>query len=105
MNVPIKFDSRAAACGHTYPSSRTVARKASIAAVDFGFKVGLAEFEKSKRYGKQVPLRFPVSIETGSTFFRFQLGLIDRLIDHTMNACRRAVTVLVDSPTGLSLIG
>ena len=33
MNVPIKFDSRAAACGRTYPSSRTVARKASIAAV------------------------------------------------------------------------
>jgi hypothetical protein len=31
---------------------------------------------------------FSVSIETGSTFFRFQLGLIDRLIDRTMNACR-----------------
>src|SRR5262249_9108279 len=33
MNVPIKFDSRAAACGRAYPSSRTVARKTSIAAV------------------------------------------------------------------------
>ena len=32
--------------------------------VDFGFKVALAEFEKSKRYGKSVPLRF-----------RFQLRL------------------------------
>src|SRR5215469_5075894 len=29
---------------------------------------------------------FSVSIETGSTFFRFQLGLIYRLIDRPMNA-------------------
>src|SRR5215831_15397497 len=34
------------------------------------------------------PAAFSVSIETGSTFFRFQLGLVYRLIDRTMNACR-----------------
>ena len=34
------------------------------------------------------PAAFSVSIETGSTFFRFQLGLINRLIDRTMNVWR-----------------
>jgi hypothetical protein len=53
--------------------------------VDFGFKVGLAEFEKPKRYGKMSPAAFSVSIETGSRFFRFQSGLIYRLIDHMLN--------------------
>ena len=32
------------------------------------------------------PTTISVSIETGSKFFRFQLGLIDRLIDHTVDA-------------------
>jgi hypothetical protein len=34
------------------------------------------------------PAIFSVSIETESTFFRFQLGLIDRTIARTMNVCR-----------------
>ena len=57
--------------------------RAIVPAVDFGFNMGPAEFEKSKRYGKRVPASFSISIETRSTFFRFQLGLIDRLIDRT----------------------
>jgi len=35
---------------------------------------------------------FSVSIETESTFFWFQLGLIDRVIVRTMNACRVSST-------------
>jgi hypothetical protein len=33
-------------------SGREARRQSALHAVDFGFKVGLAEFEKSKRYGK-----------------------------------------------------
>jgi hypothetical protein len=60
--------------------------------VDFGFKVRLADFEESKRYGKMGPAKLSVSIQTRPTFFLFQLGLIDHLIGHTMNTCRGAST-------------
>jgi len=39
--------------------------------VDFGFKVGLAEFEKSTRYGKSVPLRFRFQLRLDRRFFGF----------------------------------
>jgi hypothetical protein len=53
-------------------------------AVDFGFNVRLGVREL-KALREMSPAAFPVSIETGSAFFRFQLGLIDPLIDRTMN--------------------
>ena len=53
--------------------------------VDFGFNVRLREFENSKPLREMSPAAFSVSIETSSAFFRFQLGLIDPLIDRTMN--------------------
>jgi hypothetical protein len=45
------------------------------------------------------PTTFSVPIETESTFLRFQLGLIDRVIVRTMNACR------VSSTTQTSRVG
>jgi hypothetical protein len=48
------------------------------------------------------PAAFSVSIETGSAFFRFQLGLIDHLIDRTMNPCRGASKTQM-IPVGLRL--
>ena len=46
-------------------------REAAGAAVDFGFNVGLAEFEKSTRYGKLVPLRFRFQLRLDRRFFGF----------------------------------
>jgi hypothetical protein len=48
------------------------------------------------------PAAFSVSTETGSTFYRFQLGLLDRLIDGTMNAWRIFSTT---QPTRVGLHG
>ena len=54
----------------------------------FRFQSGTGGVLKIKALREMSLAAFSVSIETGSTFFRFQLGLIDRLIDRTINACR-----------------
>ena len=54
----------------------------------FRFQSGTGGVREIKALREMSPAAFSVSIETGSTFFRFQLGLIYRLIDRPMNACR-----------------
>jgi hypothetical protein len=54
--------------------------------VDFGFNMGLAEFERSTRCGEVSPATFSVSIETEATFLLFQFGLVGRAIVFSMNA-------------------
>ena len=58
----------------------------------FRFQIGTGRPREIKALRELSPAAFSVSIETGSTFFRFQLGLIDRLIDRTMSACRVSST-------------
>ena len=58
----------------------------------FRFQSGTGGLREIKALREMSPATFSVSIETGSKFFRFQLGLIDRLIDHTMNGCRVSST-------------
>src|SRR5215471_264177 len=52
----------------------------------FRFQSGTGGVREIKALREMSPAAFSVSIETGSTFFRFQLGLIYRLIDRPMNA-------------------
>jgi hypothetical protein len=54
----------------------------------FRFQSGTGGVREIKALREMSPAAFSVLIETGSTFFPFQLGLVDRLIDRTMGACR-----------------
>jgi len=71
-------------------------QRAAHEAVDrvcrFRFQSGTGGLREIKALREMSHATFSVSIETGSKFFRFQLGLIDRLIDHTMNGCRVSST-------------
>jgi hypothetical protein len=60
--------------------------------VDLSISVskGTGGVREIKALREMSPAAFSVSIETGSTFFRFQLGLIYRLFDRPMNAARHS---------------
>src|SRR5208337_1891233 len=58
----------------------------------FRFQSGTGGLREIRALREMSPATFSVSIETVSKFFRFQLRLIDRLIDHTMNGCRISST-------------
>ena len=63
----------------------------------FRFQCGTGGVREIKALREMSPAAFSVSIESGSTFFRFQLGLIYRLIDRPMNACRVRVFAILRS--------
>ena len=68
----------------------------------FRFQCETGGVRELKALREMSPAAFSVSIETGSAFFRFQLGLIDHLIDRTMNPCRGASKTQM-IPVGLRL--
>ena len=68
----------------------------------FRFQCETGGVRELRALGEMSPAAFSVSIETGSAFFRFQLGLIDHLIDRTMNPCRGASKTQM-IPVGLRL--
>ena len=53
----------------------------SDSSCQFRFQCETDGVRKFKALGEMSPVPLSVSNETGSTFFRFQSGLIDRLID------------------------
>ena len=72
----------------------------SLARCRFRFQCETGGVRELKALREMSPAAFSVSTETGSAFFRFQLGLIDHLIDRTMNPCRGASTTQM-IPVGL----
>src|SRR5215831_4462169 len=71
-----------------YPVSHPPPQHAKAPSCRFRFQSGTGGVREIKALREMSPAAFSVSIETGSTFFRFQLRLMYRLVDRTMNACR-----------------
>ena len=73
-----------------------------LAGCRFRFQCETGGVRELRALGEMSPAAFSVSIETGSAFCRFQLGLIDHLIDRTMNPCHGASKTQM-IPVGLRL--
>ena len=85
---------KAHACASACAARQAVDRRAAVQNMSddpsqdycrFRFQCETGGVRELKALREMSPAAFSVSIETGSAFFRFQLGLIDHLIDRTMN--------------------
>jgi hypothetical protein len=92
MGMTASRKARSRPCARTStsasPPSSIGQSKANGPICRFRFQYGTGGLRNINALREISPAAFSVSIETESTFFRLQLGLIDRVIVLTINACR-----------------